>query len=168
MTLPPFDRVVHEHGPTVLRLCRAMVGPDDADDVWSETFLSAMGAYPDLRPDSNLAAWLTTIAHRRSIDQLRRRARTRHNSSDDVADRLVDAPGDMSGDVVDPDLSDTLDAALRSLTPNQRAAVTAHHVVGLSYAEIATMLGISEPAARRRAADGIANLRAALDRGVTS
>ena len=39
-----FEHVVAEHGTTVLRVCRAIVGPADADDAWSETFLAAMRA----------------------------------------------------------------------------------------------------------------------------
>lgn len=38
----PFERVVCDHGSTVLRVCRAIVGPVDADDAWSDTFLSAL------------------------------------------------------------------------------------------------------------------------------
>ena len=44
--LPPFEEVVAEHGPTVLRVCRAVLGPVDAEDAWSETFLAALRAYP--------------------------------------------------------------------------------------------------------------------------
>ncbi|MEJ7561459.1 MAG: methylated-DNA--[protein]-cysteine S-methyltransferase [Ilumatobacteraceae bacterium] len=71
----PFDEVVAEHGAVVLRVCRAMLPAAEADDAWSETFLSAMRAYPDLRPDSNVRGWLTTIAHRKAIDQIRGRNR---------------------------------------------------------------------------------------------
>src|ERR671921_298749 len=73
--LPPFDTVVVEHGPTVLRVCRALLGPVDAEDAWSETFLAALRAYADLRPDSNVRGWLVTIAHRKAIDQIRKRER---------------------------------------------------------------------------------------------
>ena len=38
----PFSEVVCHHGPTVMRVCRAMVGPVDADDAWSETLRSAL------------------------------------------------------------------------------------------------------------------------------
>jgi DNA-directed RNA polymerase specialized sigma24 family protein len=41
----PFETVVEIHGTTVLRVCRAVVGAIGADDVWSETFSSAMRAY---------------------------------------------------------------------------------------------------------------------------
>ena len=52
----PFEVVVEIHGATVLRVCRAVVGPSDADDAWSETFLSAMKAYPSLPDDANVEA----------------------------------------------------------------------------------------------------------------
>src|ERR1700756_1278321 len=73
--LPPFEEIVTRHGPTVLRVCRAVLGPMDADDAWSETFLTALRAYPTLRPGSNVGAWLVTIAHRKAIHQTRPRAR---------------------------------------------------------------------------------------------
>jgi RNA polymerase sigma factor (sigma-70 family) len=150
--LPPFDRVVTEHGPVVLRVCRALVGAVDADDAWSETFLSALRAYPDLRPDSDVRAWLVTIAHHRSIDLLRRRARGALPSED--LDELA---------VSDPDggaLEEPLRTAVQSLPPKQRAAVAYRYLADLSYAQIGELLGTNEAAARRSAADGIAALRA--------
>ncbi|MGH9206194.1 MAG: RNA polymerase sigma factor, partial [Acidimicrobiales bacterium] len=72
----PFSEIVCLHGPTVLRVCRAMVGPVDADDAWSETFLSALRAYPKLPADANVEAWLVTIAHRKVIDLVRKSQRS--------------------------------------------------------------------------------------------
>ena len=71
----PFEAVVARHGATVLRVCRAVLGAADADDAWSETFLSAMKAYPDLPDSANVEAWLVTIAHRKAIDVTRAAAR---------------------------------------------------------------------------------------------
>ena len=55
-----------------------------------------------------------------------------------------------------------LRAALEALAPKQRGAVVGHYLGGLPYAEVAVMLDTSEAAARRSAADGIANLRRRL------
>lgn len=149
--LPPFERVVAMHGATVLRVCRALLGPVDADDAWSETFLAALRAYPDLKPGSNVEAWLVTIAHRKAIDVHRVRART-PVPTETLPDRpaSVGIPG--SGD-------DELWQAVAALPFTQRAAVVYHHIAGLPYAEIAAILGNSTDAARRAAADGRASLR---------
>ena len=72
---PPFDKVVTQHGPTVLRVVRAVLGHADADDAWSDTFLAAMKVYPDLPADANVEAWLVTIAHRKAIDVVRAASR---------------------------------------------------------------------------------------------
>ena len=148
MSVRPFEQVVARHGPTVLRVCRAVVGPDDAEDAWSETFLSALRAYPDLPADANVEAWLVTIAHRRSIDV--GRARSRRAVPTDVLPEHAAPNTDR-----DPDLW----SALAALPDKQRRAVAYHHIAGLPYAEIAALLGNSPDAARRAAADGIKTLR---------
>ena len=146
----PFETVVEIHGPAVLRVCRAVVGAIDADDAWSETFLSAMRAYPSLPDDANVEAWLVTIAHRRAIDIGRARSR-RAVPSDTITDR---ADGNDRTQT-DPDL----DAALALLPEKQRWSVAYHYLAGLPYAEVAAILGGTVEAARRAAADGIATLR---------
>lgn len=146
-----FEEVVAEHGPTVLRVCRAVVGPVDAEDAWSETFLSAMRAYPDLPADANVEAWLVTIAHRRALDV--GRARSRRPTPTDTMPVMPSAQADPADR--DPDLWN----ALARLPSKQRQAVAYHHVAGLPFAEIARLLGNSPDAARRAAADGIKTLR---------
>jgi RNA polymerase sigma factor (sigma-70 family) len=160
VSLPPFEQVVEEHGAVVLRVCRALLGPADADDAWSETFLSALRAYPRLRPDSDIRGWLTTIAHRKAIDQLRGRAR-RAVPAGDLPERVAVGPAADPG-ATPPD--DALWDALRSLPPKQRGAVAYHHLAGLPYAEVGVLLDSSEAAARRSAADGLARLRATYTR----
>ena len=84
----PFDAAVARHGPTVLRVCRAALGAGpDADDAWSETFLSALRAWPDLPEETNVEAWLVRVAHRRAVDVVRRgtRAGDPAGGADDVA-----------------------------------------------------------------------------------
>jgi RNA polymerase sigma factor (sigma-70 family) len=140
--------VVAEHGATVLRVVRAVLGPADADDAWSETFLAALRAYPELPDGANVEAWLVTIAHRKAIDVTRAAARR----AVPVAD-----PPDAATDGAEPDLD--LAAAVAALPPKQKQAVAYHYLTGLPYAEIAEILGGSADSARRAAADGIAALR---------
>ena len=155
-TLPPFEEIVTTHGPTVLRVCRAVLGPMDADDAWSETFLAALRAYPTLRPGSNVEAWLVTIAHRKAIDQTR--ARTRRPLP---VDPLPERPVLKEEDRRDGDLW----AAMQALPFKQRLAVAYHYVTGMPYADVAALIGGSQDAARRAAADGIATLRKTYGKG---
>jgi RNA polymerase sigma factor (sigma-70 family) len=153
----PFEVVVTEHGATVLRVCRAILGLPDAEDAWSETFLSAMKAYPDLPDEANIEAWLVTIAHRKAIDVTRAAAcraipiaQPPHEAS---APAVLAAAGPLGG--LDCDLAD----AVARLPARQKQAVAYHYLVGLPYAEVAAIVGGSCDAARRAAADGIAALR---------
>lgn len=145
----PFETVVAVHGSTVLRVCRAVLGPADADDAWSETFLSALKAYPQLPADANVEAWLVTIAHRKAIDLTRARSR-RPVPTDDLPELATVAD-------TEPDLD--LTAAVERLPAKQKQAVAYHYLAGLPYADVAGLLGGSPEAARRAAADGIAALR---------
>lgn len=149
-TKEPFETVVAVHGATVLRVCRAVLGPADADDAWSETFLSSMKAYPDLPADANVEAWLVTIAHRKAIDVIRAAGRRAIPTAE-----MADAPAPPSPDGPDPDLV----AAVSRLPAKQRQAVAYHFLAGLPHADVAAILGGSTDAARRAAADGIATLR---------
>ena len=147
----PFEEIVAEHGAVVMRVLRSLLGFYDADDAWSETFIAAMRAYPDLRRDSNLRGWLVTIAHHKAIDQIRKT-----NRSPLPRDGLPEVAFE---DELDEHGHGALRAALGRLPPKQRGAVAYRYLGDLSYAEVAALLGSSEEAARRSAADGIANLR---------
>lgn len=150
---PPFETLVTDHGDRVLRVCRAVAGLDDADDAWSETFLAALRAYPALPGDANHEAWLVTIAHHRSVDLVRGRRRRAVPVEELPARSQVSSlgnPGDEDTDLYE---------ALARLPDKQRHTVTYHYLTGLSYAEIAGIVGGSADAARRAAADGVRALR---------
>ncbi|GAB2609144.1 RNA polymerase sigma factor [Pseudactinotalea suaedae] len=149
----PFEALVRAHGATVLRVCRAVAGPDDAEDAWSEAFLAALRAYPDLPAGANVEAWLVTIAHRKAIDQLRSRRRAPVPAGEVPEPRHTRTQPAFAGWQRD------LWEDLATLPDKQRAAVVYHHVAGLPHREVAAILGGTAAAARRASADGIAALR---------
>jgi RNA polymerase sigma factor (sigma-70 family) len=155
----PFENVVAQHADTVLRVCRVLLGPHDAEDAWAETFMSALRAYPDLPETANVQAWLVTIAHRKAIDVIRAAKRRPV-----PMERLPETPSAIGV----PELADrTLWHAVRELPDKQRQAVAYHYVAGLPYAEIARIVGGTSDAARRAAADGIKKLRTTYLSGAT-
>jgi RNA polymerase sigma factor (sigma-70 family) len=149
--LPPFQRFLEDHRDDVWRFLVAAVGRTDADDCFQETFMAAMRAYPRLRPDSNLHAWVLTIAHRKALDTYRARKRNA-------------VPVEEVPEVAhhDPELPDgALWEQVRALPPKQRGAIMLRYAGDLSHAEIATALACSEEAARRSLHEGLKKLRAA-------
>lgn len=152
MRTTPFDKVVTQHGGTVLRVCRALLGPDDAQDAWSETFLSALRAYPELPETANVEAWLVTIAHRKAIDVIRQRGRSPLPSDHPPERRSTDGiPGRQQ-----------IWTEVAALPPRQRQAIAYHYLAGLPHKEVAEIIGGTTDAARRAAADGLKSLRRAL------
>lgn len=155
MTRAPFDSIVALHGARVWRVCRALLDDADADDAWSETFLAALEAYPRLAAGSNVEGWLVTIAHRKAIDVLRRRARL----------VIGDVPERVAPDAFVPGRARDLDLAraLAQLPRRQRETVVLHHLGGLPFTEVAAVTGGSTDAARRASSDGIRRMRQLLE-----
>lgn len=150
MALPPFQTALDRHREAVARFLVAQVGPSDADDCLQETMIAALRAYPRLRPDSNVRAWMLTIARNKALDAHRARARRPVPVPDVEAGAAEEAP-----DPPDAELW----GLVRRLPPKQRAAVVLRFVNDLPHAEIAHVLGCSEAAARRSLHEGLAKLR---------
>lgn len=147
----PFENSVTEHGATVLRVCRALLGPGaDADDAWQDTFLAALRAWPTLDEDANVQAWLVRIAQRKCIDLMR----TRQRQATPVAELPEGSTGSSPQDGA-PDLW----LAVAELPERQRLAVAGHYLAGLPHAETAELVGGTAAAVRRACADGVATLR---------
>ena len=146
---PPFQRLLDDHSATVLRFLAANVGPVDSDDVFQETFLAAMKAYPRLRSGRNLRSWVMTIAHNKALDHHRA-----------VKRRAVpgEVPEQPHHDAEPAD--DAVWEEVRALPPKQRAAITLRFAADLDFAAIAKATGTSEEAARRNVHEGLKKLRA--------
>ena len=134
-------------------MLRAAVGRADADDCFQETFLAALRAYPKLGDARNLRGWLLTIAHRKAIDHHRAKGRR--------PIPVAEVP-EASGQDGMPEPDERLWAAVGALPPKQRAAVALRYGSDLPHSEIATALGCSPEAARRRLHEGLKRLRKEL------
>ena len=152
VVLPPFQRLLDAHAGDVHRFLVASVGPLDADDCYQETWVSALRAYPRLASAENLRGWLFTIAHRKALDTHRARRRNPLPAGDALPESAAPAHAGFRLDA-----GDGLWQAVAVLPPKQRAAVALRFIVDADYGQIATMMGISEAAAR-------ANVHAALER----
>lgn len=148
---PPFEVLVRDHGPAVLRFCLARVGPVAAEDCFQQTMLSAFRGYDGLRRAGSARAWLLTIAARAALDMHRAAGR---------APIPVDAVEDLAGAVEPEPLADTqLWARVDALAPKQREALLLRFVDDLPHAEVGRAMDTSEAAARRNVHDALRRLR---------
>ena len=152
MALPPFQVFFDSHRDEVLGFLTALIGPNEADDAFQETFVAALRSYPRLRPDSNLRAWVLTIARRKAIDTARARGR-RPLPSDNLPERPAPPRVDKQ-----PELW----AAVGGLPERQRAAVFLRFAGDLPHRDIAAVMEASEDAVRKNVSDGLKKLKEAL------
>jgi RNA polymerase sigma factor (sigma-70 family) len=149
--LPPFQTLVEEHRVDLYRFCVVSAGRGEADEVFQESWVAALRAYPKLRRADNLRAWLFRIAQNKAIDLHRSRAR-RPVPVADVPEPAAPQPARLDGE-------SELWGAVRELPPKQRTAVFCRAVLGMPYPELAALLECSDEAARRNVFEGLKRLR---------
>jgi RNA polymerase sigma factor (sigma-70 family) len=159
--LPPFQRFLDEHREPVWRFLVALVGRQEADDCFQETFLAALRAYPRAEA-RNLRAWIFTIARRKAIDHHRSRSRAPKPVAEPEV--LSDRAGAVSESAEASALGmstrhSAIWAAVAELPPAQRAAVVLRFAVDLRYREVGEALGTSEDAARQNVHEALKKLR---------
>lgn len=149
------------HRPRLTRLAYATTGSlAEAEDCVQEAWLRLQRA-TQREPVRELGAWLTTTVSRLALDALdRSRVRRQRHAGPWLPEPLVEILAEQSGDAA-PDPADrvTLDESvsmallvvLEALTPAERTAFLLHDVFGVSYEEIAGVVGRNAPAVRQLA-----------------
>ena len=149
------ETIVRRHGPTVLGVCRRVLGANaDADDAFQATFLTLTLRARSIRKPEVLNAWLHGVAIRCCRKAIARRART---TLSDVASR-----SDPFAEVSWRELRGLLDEELNRLPANLRAPLILCHLESRARDEAAKSLGWSLRTFDRRLARGRELLKARL------
>ena len=138
--------LVERHAPSVARFVASLGMRHEVDDVVQDTFVRAFGALDGFRSDSSLRTWLFTIARRLVLD--RRRAARRRGTDVEVQETDVVTDGNPLDTLVAQETESRLAGAVARLTPTQREVFRLRVGDGLSYKEIAEIVGSTEGAAR--------------------
>ena len=163
-TPPSWDDVVREHSARVYRLAYRLTGNShDAEDLTQEVFVRVFRSLSSYTPGT-FEGWLHRITTNLFLDMARRKQRIRFEGlGDDTAARLGDGARSPADAFDDRHLDSGIQAALKALAPEYRAAVILCDIEGLSYEEIAAALGIKLGTVRSRIHRGRAQLRTALE-----
>lgn len=146
------DTLFRDESDAVYRTLYAFTGGrgDVAEEATAEAFARAIAHGDELRDP---LAWIYRVAFRVAIDDLRREGRE--------ARRAPAGTVDADPTATPPELLGLLDA-LQRLSPNQRAAIVLHHVLGLETGEVAHRMGITAPTVRVHLHRGRRRLRELL------
>ena len=142
---------------------RTVCDPEEAADALQDAMVSAFRRAGDFRGDSAVTTWLHRIVVNASLDRLRRRAaRPAVPAGDELAFEALGALGAQGAQDGDParaiDTRLDVDAALRTLPPEQRAALVLVDMLGFSVADAAAILNISPGTVKSRCARARAKL----------
>jgi len=160
---PTWDEVVNDHSARVYRLALRLTGnPHDAEDLTQDVFVRVFRSLDRFQPGT-LEGWLHRITTNLYLDGARRRQRIRFDRmAENADDRLPTSERTPSQVLDDHGLDHDVAAALAGLPPEFRAAVVLCDIEGLSYDEIADVLGVKLGTVRSRIHRGRAQLRTAL------
>jgi RNA polymerase sigma-70 factor (ECF subfamily) len=143
-----------------LQLCRDR---DAAEDLMQEAFVRALAVREQLRDASRALPWLLSIVRSRFLEQSRRAGRRLQLVAEEA--ELVDPPlGNLEEELLRGVLSDEVSRAVATLPEDQRTCVLLCDVEGLSYQEIAEVVGCPPGTVRSRIARARARLMESLAR----
>jgi RNA polymerase sigma-70 factor, ECF subfamily len=155
-------RLVEATHRDVYTLCLRILGnSDDAADATQDAYLKVYRGLPGFRGDAMFSTWLYRVATNAAISKQRGRSRRRAHEAAIEEDALAQVPSavsveDAAGARIEVGV---LERALGALPAMYREAVLLRDVYGLSIAEIAGQLKISETAAKVRVHRGRKRLR---------
>ena len=153
--------LLRRHYPRVYAVCRRLAGNDaDAADAAQEALIAISRGLKRFDGRSSFATWSYRVATNACLDELRRR---RRRWAEPLGDQLAVGPADPVGEKISTRLD--LDAALAGLPEEFRVPVVLRDQAGLSYHEIAEVLGIPPGTVRSRIARGRARLAVTLGEG---
>jgi len=156
-----FVELFQRYAPLLLRVMQYRLDRrEDAHDLVQQTFLQLHRSRADFRPGAKLRPWLLTIAMNLKRRHLRRRRHAETSLDGDMFDDAIAGLTWESG----IDDEEQLRTLLEGLPPDQRRVIVLHWKDGLSFAEVANVVGASLSAVKVRAHRGYAAIRESFAR----
>ena len=151
--------IVERHA-TAIACFVSTLGEREIDEVVQDTFVRAFSSFDSFRGESSLRTWLFTIARRLVLD--RRRAQRRRPATESLEDVELAAGFTALDSIVAEEAEGQVREAVERLSPTQREVFTLRVGEGLSYKEIAEIVGTTEGAARVHYHNALRTIKDAL------
>jgi RNA polymerase sigma-70 factor, ECF subfamily len=171
-----FEDIVRRYDRDVLRLAVNLVHrPEDARDIYQETFLRVYRNLHRFRFECSFYTWLYRIVTNVALDHLRRRTSRREDQAPvpeeadggtrDFFDRQPElrAAANPEKRLLGRELGRHIQEAMKLLSPRERMVFEMKHYQGLRLRAIGDLLGTSEETAKNSLFRATRKLRASLD-----
>lgn len=147
-----FEILMRRYNQRVYRAVRAVLrGDDEVEDVMQQAYLNAYQHLGQFQGRARFSTWLTRIAVNEALARLRRRGHHEDSGEPDAMIRLVDeSQPDPERQTVTSELRDVLEREVAALPDAFRLVLILRDVEGLSTAEAAATLEISEDNVKTR------------------
>ena len=157
-----FEVLYRDLSPAVTGYLR-MHGAAEPDDLASETFLGVFTGLAGFSGDEDaLRSWVFTIAHRRLIDDWRRRSR-RPQLTDDAGDLTLLPGGDAEDDALLRVGTEDVHRMCAGLPDDQRSVLLLRILADLTVEQVAGVMGRSVGATKALQRRGLRTLRERLE-----
>ena len=166
-----FGQLVQRYESRILRLVRGFVPGDDAEDVAQDAFLKAFRKLPEFDERARFYTWLYRIASNAALDWRKRERYRRHGDLPTGPEGEDAVPSPEPGPRTTAqrrELAAAIDVAVAGLPDHYHRIVVLREVDGLSYEEIAEVLGISKGTVESRLFRARERLRATLSNWMQS
>lgn len=162
---PSFGSLYRQTSARVFGLVRRVVVDSTiSEEVTQEVFLQVWNRAADYSPTlGSPMAWIMTLAHRRAVDRIRSEQASRNRLTRWSASEVQTPFDDVMETVLARAESVAVRAAFAALSEKQRQAIEMAYYRGLTYAQVAEVLGAPLGTVKGRIRDGLGRLRDALE-----
>jgi len=156
-----FQEIYERFRPGVLRFLSRLVGEEEAEDVAQEVFLRVDRALEGFRGESSLGTWIYRIARNAALDRLRSRPAWLENARqtgthgsdedpEDVMSQIPDERASLERQMIAKEMNECIRGRVDTLPESYRRVLVLSELVGMTNAETASALGVSEGAVKIR------------------
>lgn len=156
-----FEALFQQYFTKVYRQASHLVGPQEAEEVVQEVFLTVYEKARTFRGESAFATWLYRLTANAALSRLRRRKRSKEVSADDylpqfredghhLVQPVVDWSSTLEQSLSEAQIRQLLRQAVELLQPLDKAVLVLSDFEELSNREIGAALGLTVPAVKAR------------------
>ena len=168
-----FEMLMEKHMGIIYNIAlRMAANQDDAEDMTQEIMIKIFRSLGSFKGNSKFSTWIYRVAVNTCLDELKKKKNKKHLSLDaEISGDDGEGQLEIKDDSPSPEklaeqneLRDMVAAAVTLLSDEHRAVIVLRDIRGMSYSEIAEILGCSDGTVKSRISRARAQLKMILEK----